>query len=76
MYLRSDAQAIAHQPITDAQLEEESKINSHPLQNSFCMMSYDTEYPFGQFKSSLLILFPPSSLGPLLRMALALFNTA
>jgi len=35
------------------------------------MMPYDIEYPFDQFKSDVLILFSPSSLGPLLRMALA-----
>jgi len=39
-------------------------------------MSYGMEYPFGQFKSAVLIQFPPSSLGPSLRMALALYSTA
>ena len=38
MYITSDAQAIAHHPLTDAQLApqqaEEIKMNSHPLQNS------------------------------------------
>jgi len=34
------------------------------------------EYPFGQFQSTILILFPPWSLGPLLQMALALYNAA
>jgi len=34
-------------------------------------MSYGTEYAFDHFKSAVLILFPPSCLGPLLRRALA-----
>jgi len=46
--------------------QKKREMNSHPLQNSFCMMSYDMEYPFGQFKSAVLILFPPISYGPLL----------
>ena len=33
------------------------------------------EYPFGQFQSAVLILSPPSSLGPLLSVAFALYNT-
>jgi len=40
------------------------------------MLSCGMEYPFGQFKSAVQILFPLSSLHPLLRMASALFNTA
>lgn len=64
MYITSDAQAIAHHLSTDAQLAlqaaEESKTNSHPLQNSFCMTSYGLEYPFSQLKTAVLILFPPS----------------
>ena len=40
------------------------------------MLSRGMEYPFGQFKSAVLILFPHSSLGPLLQMALALYDTA
>ena len=40
------------------------------------MMSYGMEYPFGQFGLTVLILFPPSSLGPLVQMALALYYTA
>ena len=79
MYIISDAQAINRQPPTDAQLApqatEEREMNSHPLQNSFHMMPYGLEYPFGQFKSAVLILFPSSSLCPLLRMALALYST-
>ena len=80
MNITSDAQAVAHHPLTDAQLApwaaEESQMKSHPLQNSFHMMSYGMEYPFVQFRSAVLILFPPSSLSPLLRMALALYNIA
>ena len=66
--------------MTDAQLTpraaEESQLNCYPLQNSLHMMSYGMEYPFGQCKSAFLILFPPSSLDPLLRVVLALYNTA
>jgi len=58
------------------QVAEESKINSHPPQNSFHMMSYGREYPLFQFKSAVLILFPPSSVGPSLQMALAPYSTA
>jgi len=38
-------------------------------------MSYGMEYPFGQFKSAVQILFSPNSFGPSLQMALALYNT-
>mgnify|MGYP001852072942 CR=1 FL=1 len=73
-YTTSDAQAIAHHPLIDAHLDpwaaEEREKNSHPLQNSFHMMSYGMEYPSGQFKSAVLILFPPSILGPSLGMPL------
>jgi len=55
---------------------EEREIPSHPLENSFHMLSYGIEHLFGQFKSSVLILSPPTSLGSSLRMALALYNTA
>ena len=69
MYIRSDAQAIAHHPLIGTQpapqAVEESSLNCHPFQNSFCMMSYGTEYPFGQFQSALVILFPPSILSGL-----------
>ena len=71
MYVTSDAQAIAHHPSTDAQVALEQGKSS-----AFCLMSCDIEYPFGQYKSAVQILFPPSSLGPSLRMALALYNTA
>jgi len=50
------------------QVVEESKMNSCPLQNSFCMMSYGMEYPFGQLKSDVLILFPSCFLDPLLSL--------
>jgi len=80
MYITSDAQAIAHYPPANAHLAswaaEESKLNSHSLKHSFHLMLYGTEYPFGQFKSAVQILFPLSSLHPLLRMASALYNTA
>jgi len=80
MNITSDAQVIAHHFSTDAQLAsqatEEREMNSPPLQNSFCLMSYGMEYHFDQFKSSVLILFPPISWGPSLWMALALCSTA
>lgn len=40
------------------------------------MMPYSMEYPFGQFKSAVLILLPPSSLSSLLQKALDLYSTA
>ena len=65
MYTTGDAQAIVHHPLTDAQPTTwAAEMKSHSLQNSFHMMSYGIEYPFGQLKSALLILFPPNSLGP------------
>ena len=80
MYVTSDAQAIAHHALTDAQVApwamEEHEMNSHPLQSFFHIISYGMEYPFGQFKSAVLILFPPSSLGLSLQMSWALHNTA
>ena len=80
MYITSDAQEIAHHAVSDALLApwaaEESQRNSHPLQNSFLFMPYGMEYPFGQFMSAALILFPPSSLGPSLGVVLALYSTA
>ena len=79
MYITSDTQAIAYHLPVKAQLApravQEHEMNSHPLQNSFCMMSYGMEYPFGWFKSHVLILFPPRSLSPSLRMVLALYKT-
>jgi len=75
MYITSDAQTIAHHTMTKAQLApqttEERETNSHSLQNSFHLMLYGMEYLFWQVKSAVLSLFPPSSLGPLLQMALA-----
>lgn len=67
-------------PTTLAQLAPQAAVGARhellPLHNSFHLMSYDTEYLFSQFKSAVLILFPSSSLGPSLRMALGLYNTA
>jgi len=44
-----DAQAIAHHHPTNAELApwavKESKMYSHPLQNSFDMMAHGMEYP-------------------------------
>ena len=80
MYIISDTQALGHHLWADAQFTpqaaEEPETNSHRLQNSFRMMSYSMEYPFGQFKSAVLTVFPPSSLGLFLRTALALYDTA
>jgi len=74
MYITNDAQVIAQHAPTDAQpaswAVEESKMLSHLLQVYFNLMSYGTEYLFGQLKSAVLILFPHSSLGPSLQMAL------
>jgi len=53
---------------------EESQKNTQPLHNSFHLMSNVTEYPFGQFKSAVLILFHASSLGPSLWTAFAPYN--
>lgn len=39
-YEKSDAQAIAHRHLTDAQLAPEQD-ELLPFQNSFCLMSYD-----------------------------------
>lgn len=78
MCITSDAQTTAHHPPADAQLAPRAAIKNEipPLQNSFHKMSYGMEYPFDQFKSALLILFPPSFLSPVLRMTLSLYNTA
>jgi len=39
--------------------------NSPPfIKGFFCIMSYGTEYPFGQFRSAVLVLSPPRSLCP------------
>lgn len=52
LYITGDAQAIAHHSSTDAQLApqaaEERVMNSHPLLNSFCLILYGMEYPFGR----------------------------
>ena len=64
----------------DAQLAlwavKESERNSLSFQNSLHMMSCGMEHPVGQFKSAVLILVLHSSSDSLLRMALALYNTA
>ena len=78
MDVTSDEQAIAHHTPIETQLAlwtVEEWWMLPPLQDS-CLIFYDMEYPFGQFKSAVLILFPPSSLSPLLRMTLSLYNTA
>ena len=50
MYI-SDAQTIVHHSPTNAQITcqsvEKSKVNSQPLQISFCLMSCGMEYPTG-----------------------------
>jgi len=78
MYITSVAQAIAHHSSTNVQLAskaaEESVMNSYPLLNSFCSMLYGMEYPLGRYKSAVLILFPPSSLGPWLCIVLLSSN--
>ena len=65
MYITSDAKATAHHAPSNAQLApktaKERDMNSYTLQNSFLMMPYDMEYPFGQIKSAVIILFPPIS---------------
>lgn len=79
MYLTNNTQASTHHPLTDAQLvspASEREVNSLPLQNSFYMISYSMEYSSVQFKSAVLILLPPISLGPSLRMTLALYHTS
>ena len=42
-------------------LTEQQKMKSQSLQNSFHMVKYSMEYPFGQFKSVVLILSSPTS---------------
>ena len=78
MNITSDAQSNCSPPPVYTQpapqAAEESPMNSL-LQKSF-RMSYDTEYPSGQFQLALLTLFPPSCLSPLMRMALAPYNAA
>ena len=76
----SDAEGIAHHPTNQCpgspEAVQERGMHSQPLQNSFHLMSRGMEYLSGQFRSAVLILFPPSSLGPTLRKALALYNIA
>lgn len=70
MYIASDAQAVAHYPLTDAQLgpkqqKREKKRLLFLSKLSFCVMSYGMEYPFGHLKSSVLFLSLPRCLGAL-----------
>ena len=64
MYI-SDAQTIVHHAPTNAQLAprqaEERDALPHPSRPNSCIIPYGMEYCFGQFKSAVLILFPPSS---------------
>ena len=77
MYVRSDVEAVAQHLPNYGQAEEDSKMNFHPVQNPFHMMSYGMEYPFGLLTSAVLIWFPASSfLRALLRTALALSRSA
>lgn len=71
MYVTSDVEAVAQHLPTNGQAEEESEMNSQALQSPFHLMSCGMEYPFGPFKSAVLMLLPPSSLDPLLWTALA-----
>ena len=45
MYITSDAQTIAHHPLTNAQIAsqavEKSQVKSYPFQNSFHMMVWN-----------------------------------
>ena len=53
-----------HQSPASPQAASGLPVNSPFFKLSFRMMSYIMEYPFGQFMSAVLILSPPSSLGP------------
>ena len=57
----------SHYLPTDAQPVPKQLLPGHfPTAFSFFhMMSYGMEYPFGQFRSAVLVLFPPSSSYPL-----------
>lgn len=53
---------IAHHMPTDAQSVPEQQPFSQPTPLNlivFCMLSYSMEYPFGQFRSTVLIYSPP-----------------
>lgn len=61
-------QAMAHHPPTDALPAPCSECLPAQLLSLFKLfhvISYGLEYPFGQFRSSVLVLSPPSSLCPL-----------
>lgn len=80
-YTTSDTQAIACHRITDPQLPTQAAENNElPLLSK--LLPYDVTwdmcmgYPFGQLKTAKLILLPSSNVGPLLSMALALYNFA
>ena len=53
---------------TLAQLSPQAAVRARnkllPLHNSFHLMAYDTEYPFSQFRTTILVLFPAVSLCP------------
>ena len=55
--------AIAHHPPTNQSSTTAARPSQLPsVLYFFHMMSYGMEYPFGQFRSAILVLPPPSSL--------------
>jgi len=58
MHITSDVEAVAQHLPNYGQAEEDSKMNFHPVQNPFHMMSYGMEYPFGLLTTAVLIWFP------------------
>lgn len=70
-YITTDAQAIAHYsyqcPTCLLSIRRDALL---PPSKLLPYDSYDMEYVFGKFKSAVLILLPPTSLGSLLQMAL------
>jgi len=60
----SNCSPLPNQCPASPQAVQASQMNSHSLQNSFHLMPYGMEYPFGKFNSSILIPFPPRLLGP------------
>ena len=59
MYIMMQKQLLTIPQMMPSYPHEQQKkreMNSHPLQNSFCMMSFGMEYPLGQFKSIALAL--------------------
>lgn len=75
MYITSDAEAIAHHPLTDAQLAPASSgIAADELPLPSKLLLFDIVWyglSLWPVKSAILILSCPSSLGSLLCMALA-----